>query len=464
MLCGFAAVSGRAAAAALWILGALLAGYAAMGRGFAYLGLPPFYVGEIALAGCALILAMAMVMGYLSAPRLPIALLLFLGWCAVRTAADVPQYGVFALRDAAIWGYGAFAVIVATVVRRAPYRAAILTWYRRLSVLLLGWYSWLALAKLISAEPIFPNSPSGVPVVVVKPGDIAVHLAGIGSFLALGFHAGSGTHRVGRSGLRAGILWILWAFCFLYYGSHNRGGLVALLVAMAALGALAFRRSVVPAAAIGLALILVAAVRPWERDWISGRQASPRQILQNLKSLTGSEDAFLEGTRQWRLRWWRTVIDYTFYGPYRWTGKGFGPNLANEDGFQVRPDGALRSPHNGHITILARTGVPGLALWLGLNAWFALRVLRRLRSWKRAGRPQWAQLAWVFCYWAAAFVNATFDVYLESPQGGIWFWSLLGLGIALAYDSAGDRSTDPSDGKPRFRAVAGRGSWSVQTP
>jgi hypothetical protein len=27
-------------------------------------------------------------------------------------------------------------------------------------------------------------------------------------------------------------------------------------------------------------------------------------------------------------------------------------------------------------------------------------------------------------------VNASFDVFLEGPTGGIWFWSLFGLGIA----------------------------------
>ena len=28
-------------------------------------------------------------------------------------------------------------------------------------------------------------------------------------------------------------------------------------------------------------------------------------------------------------------------------------------------------------------------------------------------------------------INASFDVYLEGPQGGIWFWSFFGFGMAL---------------------------------
>jgi hypothetical protein len=35
------------------------------------------------------------------------------------------------------------------------------------------------------------------------------------------------------------------------------------------------------------------------------------------------------------------------------------------------------------------------------------------------------------CYWLAAFVDMSFDVYLEGPQGGIWFWVIIGFGIAV---------------------------------
>jgi hypothetical protein len=32
-------------------------------------------------------------------------------------------------------------------------------------------------------------------------------------------------------------------------------------------------------------------------------------------------------------------------------------------------------------------------------------------------------------YWIAAMVNMSFDPYLEGPHGGIWFWTLFGLGL-----------------------------------
>ncbi len=49
----------------------------------------------------------------------------------------------------------------------------------------------------------------------------------------------------------------------------------------------------------------------------------------------------------------------------------------------------------------------------------------------RRGEKAWANLfSLLICYWGAFFANATFDVFLEGPMGGIWFWSLYGIGMA----------------------------------
>jgi hypothetical protein len=40
---------------------------------------------------------------------------------------------------------------------------------------------------------------------------------------------------------------------------------------------------------------------------------------------------------------------------------------------------------------------------------------------------------WLLAYWTAAMVNSTFDVYLEGPQGAIWFWSVFGFGLAALH-------------------------------
>ena len=73
-------------------------------------------------------------------------------------------------------------------------------------------------------------------------------------------------------------------------------------------------------------------------------------------------------------------------GPYKWTGKGYGINLADDDGYQI--DGSLRSPHNGHMTILARSGLPGITLWAAVQLTWAGAMTagymraRRRHDWK----------------------------------------------------------------------------------
>ena len=47
---------------------------------------------------------------------------------------------------------------------------------------------------------------------------------------------------------------------------------------------------------------------------------------------------------------------------------------------------------------------------------------------------------WILSFWLAFMVNAAFDVYLEGPQGGIWFWCLIGFGIAALEAQRAERS------------------------
>jgi hypothetical protein len=46
------------------------------------------------------------------------------------------------------------------------------------------------------------------------------------------------------------------------------------------------------------------------------------------------------------------------------------------------------------------------------------------------GHFAWADLCvLIFCYGLAFIIDGTFDVALEGPMAGIWFWSLFGVGI-----------------------------------
>ena len=50
---------------------------------------------------------------------------------------------------------------------------------------------------------------------------------------------------------------------------------------------------------------------------------------------------------------------------------------------------------------------------------------------RRHGQRDWQALFFVLlAYWVAFMINASFDVYLEGPMGGIWLWTVIGVGLA----------------------------------
>jgi hypothetical protein len=424
----------------LGALGVLLIGYAFFGRSFAYLGVPPIFVGEMVLA---LGLLAALVSGGLLAVfRQPLAwvLVAFAGWCATRTVPYVRTYHLDALRDAVLWGYGVYALLVPAFLPRSGWIRKVPRWYARV----LPWFVlWVPIGFLLfyfvgRSLPTVPGSDD-VPLIDFKTGDASVHLAGVAAFLLLGlYQIGGGTRRGGGIRPLEWFIWAVWLVGFMFVAATNRGGALASFAAIFTVVLLrpAAARWKIPAI-VALATVLTLGVQVVNTSAPSlvdrDREMSPEQIVTNLKSIVeGGGGEALEGSRRWRLAWWDRIMEYTIHGDLFWTGKGFGINLADDDGFQVASDHSLRSPHNAHLTVLARGGVPALFLWVLLQGAFALSMVSAYLRAQRMRYDWWARLdLWVLAYWVASLVNASFDVYIEGPQGGIWFWSLIGFGMAL---------------------------------
>jgi O-antigen ligase len=164
----------------------------------------------------------------------------------------------------------------------------------------------------------------------------------------------------------------------------------------------------------------------------SGGELSWRYVATSVSSILGTQERQgtgpdLEATKRWRLAWWGQIVSYTVQGEHFWLGKGYGINLAVDDG-RRGPDATLRSPHNAFMTILARSGVPGLVLWVAFLAALSWRLTTLMLS--PGAAPSDRQFAvWALAYLAAFLANASFDVYLEGPMGGIWFWTIVGICI-----------------------------------
>jgi hypothetical protein len=435
------ALGHRSAQVFVIALGLLLIAYAFLGRGVAYVGTGSFFIGEMVLfLG---ILAFALNLGRARFGPFQWLLVAFIAVGAIRTLPFLGPYGIVALRDAVVWGYAFFALAVATTFD-PRWLEHLTRAYRWLIPAFLLWVPIATGLDIAFAEslPRWPGAP--VEIVEVKQGDFAVMLAGIAAFILVGLY----DDRRGR--IPSSILWVLLFLDLAIVGVVSRGGLLAAVVGVA--GALLFVRSsgrLLTAGGIALAgFILLYALNPsLDVGSNQGRTLSFTQLVDNITSVVlDSDRGNLQGTKEWRLAWWEEIIDYTVDGPYFWTGKGFGINLADDDGFQVLADRSLRAPHNGHIALLARGGVPLVALWIVIQAAFGIGLFRAARRARAVGNTQLVMVAaWVFAFWSAALVNMTFDVYLEGPQGGIWFWSAIGIGIVVM-DAARRAASPQPDG------------------
>ena len=354
-------------------------------------------------------------------------LLALMAWGAFRTWPYLSRYGADALRDAVIWGYGAFALIIFGYILARPSRLAILLrWYQRFSQLfpVIVLVFWLVHLFFKEAMPLCPWAD--VPLIDTKSGDSLAHLAGILAFWVAGLGGGVG-----------GFQLLSLASCAVVLGTFSRGGLLSFLAAFGLCFSLRPpHRLLWRLMGVGVCGLVILAATGVQFE-LPGRDRpiSAGQIATNMLSLVSESDTGdLDGTKQWRLAWWEEIIKYTIKGRYFWTGKGFGINLADDDGFRLDSEGSLRSPHNGHLTILARAGVPGFVLWgLVQLSWGCEIFGGYLRShW--TGDRRWSGLfLFLLTYWVAFMINAAFDVFLEGPMGGVWFWTIYGIGLSAMW-------------------------------
>lgn len=427
----------------LWLTVAclVLLAYALMGKGAGYIGLPPIFIGEALLAAGILSL---LAFGAITPTRVPAILwcvLLFDVWGLARTVPYISAYGVDTLRDAVLWGYSAFAFLWFFYILDDPRRLIILLRnYQRFAILaLVGMAAFWTIRFLLADQT--PQWPwADVPIIELKPGDIMVHLAGILAFWvscptssAAGVFSTVGLFRQSLLGISAGIMGAyeraaMFAFgavfclCWAFRPGHR---ILVRLAVMAGLGL----------AALGISGIVTEVP---VADSSKIREISFQQFASNITGVFHATDVGdLDDTKEWRLNWWGEIIGYTLKrenGDYFWQGKGFGVNLADDDGFQVMPDHSLRSPHNANMAILARTGVPGLALWIIMQLGWACAIVSALFESLRSGDKQWAGFfLFIFAYWLACIINSSFDVFLEGPMGGIWFWTIFGVGLAARH-------------------------------
>lgn len=408
----------------LAFLGFVLLGYALFGRGFANVGVPPLFIGEIALISGLIISIRSSSFFLIRHSWVTTLLIAFMAWSAFRTIPYIGEYGMDAFRDGVLWGYALFAFIVGGLLLREGDRLRdwLLRYQKGITYILM--FSWMAFAVSRIMDAQLPEWPGrDVKIIDVKQGDVLTHLGGITAFIIVG--------------MRRLNFWTVLGLMVSFGAviASSRSGMLAFAVAVLAATALFPPKERLIKLSIGLLILasLAVIIDPKIPIPTSGRTISVEQITDNILSIIGvtkvGDPANLSETAGWRMNWWGIIIDYTFAGPHFWLGQGYGINLNVVDGTFGSED--LRSPHNASMSVLARSGVPGFFLWLAVTVgWFVNAMIGWYHARLKNDRAWMGLWAFLIAYALAIHVNASFDVFLEGPMGGIWYWSIFGTGIA----------------------------------
>ncbi len=201
----------------LGLLAIVLLGYALMGKGFAYLGFPPLYVGEIAfLIGLVVFLRAGVLVPVLATlPSLLLAATMV--WVLLRTVPFVSVYGFNALRDSAIIMYGGFAFIVIGLLLEDARRIdTVLRYYG----MLLATFPLIAVGFWLTKywANYIPTLYGPVPIVDIGASAVGTHLAGAMAFVLIGYR-------------KVSPLWVVvWFATLAMIAATNRGATLAAVV------------------------------------------------------------------------------------------------------------------------------------------------------------------------------------------------------------------------------------------
>jgi hypothetical protein len=408
-----------------WLLAAILVGYVVGNRGFAQIQpaqLIPLLPAEAVLLVAVPALLLRMALKQATGFRRDALNCTVLAWVAlglIRLPLDMNRYGVMALRDFAMIYYAAFFFIAQSLGSQAASRK-VLT--RALTVAFVALLP-VVVSILISPDFLVDNlTLRGIPIIYHKSDLIATSLA-------------------------AGFFW-LWSR---WDRSHGRAWLALAAASLLLVGVMASPRAGMFAigvttllwlltgrwrmAAFQVGIVAAASVVAVAATSLSGRDlrtSVPYSMYEHAVSFfdpagTGTyinnESGDLGGNNQFRLIWWRDVVEDTVAAnPI--LGLGFGADLSARFlvDFDLLSDEtfAARSPHSMIVTVIGRMGFLGLAAWIAVSASIAVMVWRLLK----AGDPDGMGLASVV---AVIWLSACFGVVLEGPMGAVIFWTVLGL-------------------------------------
>jgi len=143
--------------------------------------------------------------------------------------------------------------------------------------------------------------------------------------------------------------------------------------------------------------------------------------------MTRDQNGEITSIMTWRWFLWRQAIEGFLASPI--LGQGFGPRVVIQQWGNVAATHKgkwISGPHNSFLTLAFRLGLLGMLPLLGML------IFSGYRWFNTRGRSRWTDIG-MSCL-VSVTLYAAFNVCLENPQAGIWFWLFLGFAIRSTLD------------------------------
>ena len=325
------------------------------------------------------------------------------------------------VKDSFVFNYASFTIILFLFIEDLE------TIWKKLEKI----YKWYPIVPLLSFSifNLFPSLDSvkifgDVTIMNHKHSDMAIHLLISTIFFINNQSKGINKYQY--------LILLLIIFDFLMISSYSRSGIISFFISIICF--LYFNNEKVidinlkrffKLVVIGFIIILPIYANIQIQENFQGRTIGFEQLKNNFMSIVASNEdipATLEDNKIWRLVWWGKIINYSFTPEYFFTGRGLGMSLVKTDGIDADDD--LRSPHNFHLTIMARFGVIIFILWMSFLVLIFYDYFKRKLNGIRF---------LIVSILLAFIINASFDVFLEGPMGAFPFWTFIGILIIEEY-------------------------------
>jgi hypothetical protein len=404
-----------------------LTGYIVLNYGFAnfaiHVGGIPIIVGHSLMLGALALAASRRWRFFVKALSDPsmVCILILIGMAVFRLCFDVPQFGFVAMRDASMFTDGIFLPL-----------GLVWAMEKRNSSLLLKWLTGLFLLNFIYACT-FPfakeleawSPESGI----FQKVSILGHYGTNATFLLAGalFYILLAQYSVRRS------RFVLVSFAVLQLLGlamlQERAQYLSLLVCLFILALLGqIRKCTELLISTSLALTALLLLTSVLGIGLSGRigPMTLAFVRAHASSLLGQRYAPEEGSINDRLDWYGQVWEELRSPTTLLVGKGFGKPLIE---FYTDEGVVVRQPHNSHLSVLTRMGVPALLLWAMFNFLILKRFAHVILARAHIDRKLFALALWLFVLYVILMVDISVEPGLEFSQSAIPFYFFMGFAL-----------------------------------